>query len=108
MACSASTSPKGTDLSVHGPDYLEFVAVEMNRRPRETLGWLRPAQALARVLSAASEQTGVAVFVNPFETPGGPNQLVSITSSRGRLIHAGPGSCGGSGALRPKREVCDA
>jgi len=52
--------PKGTDLSVHGPDYLEFVAVEMNRRPRETLGWLRPAQALARVLSAASEQTGVA------------------------------------------------
>src|SRR5207302_1476428 len=52
--------PKGTDLSVHGPDYLEFVAVEMNRRPRETLGWLRPAQALARVLPAASEQPGVA------------------------------------------------
>src|SRR6202011_2448777 len=52
--------PKGTDLSLHGPDYLEFVAVEMNRRPRQTLGWLRPAQALARILSAASEPAGVA------------------------------------------------
>jgi len=52
--------PKGTDLSLHGPDHLEFVAVEMNRRPRQTLGWLRPAQALARILSAASEPAGVA------------------------------------------------
>ncbi len=52
--------PKGTDLSVHGSDCLEFVAVQMNRRPRQTLGWLRPAQALGRVLSAASEQAGVA------------------------------------------------
>jgi transposase, IS30 family len=52
--------PKGTDLSAHGPEHLQFVAVQMNRRPRQTLGWLRPAQALGRILSAASEQAGVA------------------------------------------------
>ena len=52
--------PKGTDLSQHGPDYLDFVAALMNRRPRETLGWLRPAQALGRLFSASSEQPSVA------------------------------------------------
>jgi IS30 family transposase len=52
--------PKGTDLSQHGPDYLDFVAAQLNRRPRETLGWLRPAQALGRLFSMTSEQPGVA------------------------------------------------
>lgn len=52
--------PKGTDLSQHGPDYLEFVADQMNRRPRKTLGWLHPAEALDRLFSTASEETGVA------------------------------------------------
>ena len=52
--------PKGTDLSQHGPDYLDFVAAQMNRRPRETLGWLRPAQALGRLFSTSSDQPSVA------------------------------------------------
>ncbi|HEX2682256.1 MAG TPA: IS30 family transposase [Candidatus Dormibacteraeota bacterium] len=52
--------PKGTDLSQHGADHLDFVAAQMNRRPRQTLGWLRPAQALSRLLSAASQSAGVA------------------------------------------------
>jgi IS30 family transposase len=52
--------PKGTDLSQHGADYLDFVAAQMNRRPRETLGWLRPAQALGRLFSTTSEQPSVA------------------------------------------------
>jgi transposase, IS30 family len=52
--------PKGTDLSQHGPDYLEFVADQLNRRPRKTLGWLHPAEALDRLFSTASEQAGVA------------------------------------------------
>jgi IS30 family transposase len=46
--------PKGTDLSVHGPEHLEFVSAQMNRRPRETLAWERPAQALGRLLSMPS------------------------------------------------------
>jgi len=52
--------PKGTDLSQHGPEHLDFVAAQMNRRPRETLGWLRPAQALGRLFSTASNQPSVA------------------------------------------------
>ena len=52
--------PKGTNLSLHGAEYLEFVSAQMNRRPRQTLGWLRPAQALGRLLSTPSEPAGVA------------------------------------------------
>ena len=43
--------PKGTDLSVHSPEYLEFVAAEMNERPRKTLDWLEPREALAQLFS---------------------------------------------------------
>jgi transposase, IS30 family len=43
--------PKGTDLSRHAPEHLEFVAAQMNRRPRKTLGWLNPAEALAQLLT---------------------------------------------------------
>ena len=47
--------PKGTDLNQHRPDDLDFVADQMNRRPRKTLGWQHPAEALARLFSTASE-----------------------------------------------------
>jgi transposase, IS30 family len=38
--------PKGTDLAVHSREHLEEVAAELNSRPRKTLGWKTPAQAL--------------------------------------------------------------
>ncbi|MFZ2117810.1 MAG: IS30 family transposase, partial [Pseudonocardiaceae bacterium] len=43
--------PKGTDLSVHSAAHLAEVADELNTRPRKTLGWDTPAQALKRLLT---------------------------------------------------------
>jgi IS30 family transposase len=44
--------PKGEDLSIYPKRYLDFVSDEMNQRPRKTLGWDTPAEALAKLLSA--------------------------------------------------------
>jgi IS30 family transposase len=52
--------PKGTDLKVHQPEYLEFVSAQMNRRPRKTLDWLNPAEALQQLLSPSPSQPTVA------------------------------------------------
>jgi IS30 family transposase len=46
--------PKGTDLSVHSAEHLEFVSAEMNERPRKTLNWLEPREVLAQLLSESS------------------------------------------------------
>jgi len=43
--------PKGTDLSGYHPEYLEFVANRLNTRPRKTLQWKTPAEALDELLS---------------------------------------------------------
>jgi IS30 family transposase len=43
--------PKGTDLSRHRRDELDAVAHTLNNRPRKTLGWRTPAEALDEILS---------------------------------------------------------
>lgn len=50
--------PKGTDLGAHNPADLAAVAAALNGRPRKTLGWKTPAEALDAVLR--SGHAGVA------------------------------------------------
>ncbi len=42
--------PKSTNLAGHSPAHLAAVAGELNGRPRKTLGWKTPAEALAEIL----------------------------------------------------------
>jgi IS30 family transposase len=51
--------PKGTDLSKHSAGDLDAVAAALNRRPRKTLGWRTPAEALDDLLYSGP-QAGVA------------------------------------------------
>ena len=44
--------PKGTDLSQHDQTRLIDVAARLNGRPRKSLGWDTPAEALAKLLSS--------------------------------------------------------
>jgi IS30 family transposase len=42
--------PKGSDLAVHGQVELDKVAAKLNRRPRQTLGFLTPAEKLRELV----------------------------------------------------------
>lgn len=52
--------PKGTDLSQHGADELSAVAHALNSRPRKTLGWRTPAEALDGLLKSDMIESVVA------------------------------------------------
>ena len=51
--------PKGTDMSRYSEPDLDAVAAALNGRPRKTLGWNTPAEALDALLSGA-QPMGVA------------------------------------------------
>ncbi|MFE0517147.1 transposase, partial [Streptomyces sp. NPDC058964] len=51
--------PKGTGLSRWDPDELQAVAHALNTRPRKTLGWKTPAEALNEHL-LSTQDPGVA------------------------------------------------
>lgn len=47
--------PKGTDISRYSAHELDAVAATLNSRPRKTLGWKMPAEALDELLSLAQQ-----------------------------------------------------
>ena len=51
--------PKGTDLAKHSADDLAAVAATLNGRPRKSLGWMTPAEALDQLLRSV-QHTGIA------------------------------------------------
>ena len=42
--------PKGSDLAAHSQRELDRIAAELNGRPRQTLGWMTPAEKMAELL----------------------------------------------------------
>ena len=69
--------PKGTDLNRHSANDLAAVAATLNRRPRKTLGWRTPSEAMNELLSED-------VLRRPLET----GQYLSIRYTE-RLAEAG-------------------
>src|SRR6266702_6313953 len=44
--------PKGSDLSLYDADHLAAVARQLNGRPRQTLGWMKPCEVLAGIVAS--------------------------------------------------------
>jgi IS30 family transposase len=44
--------PKGDDLAVYSEPQLQAVAHQLNGRPRQTLGWMKPCEVLARIVAS--------------------------------------------------------
>jgi transposase, IS30 family len=53
--------PKSTDLSRWAAGYLDYVAAELNNRPRKRLDWKTPAETLDQLLSTSTDPPTVAM-----------------------------------------------
>ena len=65
--------PKGTDLSRWSADEIEAVAAALNSRPRKTLGWRTPAEALERAPTLKSTSRCCDDRLSPVSTPRSPS-----------------------------------
>jgi transposase, IS30 family len=46
--------PKGTDIAVHDQTELDRIAAQLNGRPRQTLGWMNPAEKMTELLTGSA------------------------------------------------------
>ena len=46
--------PKGADLSTYSRADLDAVARQVNARPRQTLGWMKPSEVFSRNVATTS------------------------------------------------------
>jgi IS30 family transposase len=44
--------PRNADLSLHSAAHLNAVARQLNNRPRQTLGWMKPSQVFSRTVAS--------------------------------------------------------
>jgi IS30 family transposase len=58
--------PKGTDISRYSERELDAVAITLNTRPRETLGWRTPAEALNKILRRRTKTTSHSALSSAF------------------------------------------
>nr|WP_119184884.1 IS30 family transposase [Mycobacterium decipiens] len=63
-------SPKGANLANITPAQLQYVADEINHRPRETLGWARPADLIADAAIASTAQVAAGDWSAPNDRGG--------------------------------------
>jgi len=54
-------APKGTDLSRWSDEEIQAVAAAFNNRPRKTLGWKTPAEALDEQLRLVQQAGGATI-----------------------------------------------
>jgi transposase, IS30 family len=47
--------PKSSDLALHSQSELDRIAAELNGRPRQTLGWMKPAEKMLELLASTPQ-----------------------------------------------------
>ncbi|MGH2855804.1 MAG: IS30 family transposase [Solirubrobacteraceae bacterium] len=47
--------PKNSDLALHSQTELDLIAAELNGRPRQTLGWMKPAEKMLELLASTPQ-----------------------------------------------------
>ena len=101
---------KGTDLRQFDQAALDAIAAELNGRPRQTLGFTTPSQALAEALPSPSQTTILSEYG---DIPAYHNHLIShrlrekgrMDRVRVRVLPGAPSRRSASGSAVPRTTI---